>query len=232
MKTIFKIHPIYIIVAFICFLTGYFRLFITTTLIILFHELGHILMMLYFNIEIEKVILLPFGGITITNDLVNRPLKQELLIAIMGPIFQIIYYLLFQNSYLKMIHYPLLIFNLLPIIPLDGSKILNVILNKFFSFYKSETISIIISLITIFMIFIINFNLIVFIVLIFLIIETSKKYKTRKYLFNKFLYERRNYQLKFKKRKIINKKMDMFKDCYHIFFVNNKYYTEKEYIKL
>ena len=57
MKTTFKIHPIYIIVAFICLLTGYFRLLVTTTLIILFHELGHIFMMLYFKIPIDKIII-------------------------------------------------------------------------------------------------------------------------------------------------------------------------------
>lgn len=232
MKTIFKIHPIYILVAFICLFTGYFRLFVTTTLIILFHELGHIFMMLYFNVPIDKIIILPFGAITLTNDMVNRKLKQEFLIAIMGPIFQIIYYLIFKNDYLKMIHYPLLIFNLLPIIPLDGSKILNIILNKFICFYKSELISIYISFIFMFLLLFFNFNLITFIILIFLIIETLKRYKNRKYLFNKFLYERNNYNLNLKKRKIVTKKRDMFKDCYHLFFVNNKYYTEKEYIKL
>ena len=229
MKTTFKIHPIYIIVAFICLLTGYFRLLVTTTLIILFHELGHIFMMLYFKIPIDKIIILPFGAITLTNDIVNRKLYQEFLIAIMGPIFQIIYYI---SEYLKMIHYSLLIFNLLPIIPLDGSKILNIILNKFISFYHSELVSIIISFITIIIFLLLKGNLITIIISFFLIIETIRKYQMRKYLFNRFIYERMNYDLKFKKRKIITDKKQMFKDYYHLFLTNGQYRTEKEYLKI
>ncbi len=189
-------------------------------------------MMLYFKINIDKIILLPFGAITITNDIINRPLKQEFLVAIMGPIFQIIYYLIFKNDYLKMIHYPLLIFNLLPIIPLDGFKILNIFFNKILSFYKSELVSVYISFFSIILLIIYKYNIILIIILIFPFFETIKRYKNIDYIFSRFLYERIYYDLKYKKRKIITKKRDMYKDYIHIFLNNNRYYTEKEYIKL
>lgn len=43
----------------------------------------------------------------------------------------------------------MLIFNLLPIYPLDGAKIVNLILSKYFSFNIANYISIVISLITV-----------------------------------------------------------------------------------
>lgn len=232
MKNIFKIHPLYIVAALISMLTGYFRLFITITLLILFHELGHILMMIYFDIDIKKIIILPFGAVTIVDDVVNRKLIDTFLIAVMGPIFQIIYYYLFKNPYLDMIHYPLLLFNLLPIIPLDGSKILNVFLNRFFSFYHSELINIYISFITIILITILKFHLIIILILSFLIKETIIRYKNRHYLLNRFLYERQFIKFNFKKRKIVNDKYDMKIGYKHLFYIKGKYYTEKEYIKL
>ena len=76
MKTIFKIHPFFYIFALICILTGYFKNFIIIMFIILFHEMGHILAGLYFKWKIEKIIILPFGGLTLFNEKINRPISE------------------------------------------------------------------------------------------------------------------------------------------------------------
>lgn len=237
MKIIFKIHLLYYIVGLICIITGLFKDFIYITLLITIHEVGHILAALYYKWNIKKVVILPFGGITIFNELVNKKLKEEFLILVLGPIFQIIFYIILvllkiNNNIITSYHYNLLIFNLLPLIPLDGSKLVNIILNKILSFKYSHIITVIISLITLIFLFIRAFflhNLILLLILLFIMIKNIKEIKDHKYLFNKFLYERYNYQLEFKKIKIIKgiKIEHMKKDHKHLFF-SNRYYSERE----
>mgnify|MGYP004675400503 CR=1 FL=1 len=64
------------------------------------------------------------------------PLKEEFLVTVMGPFFQIIgaffYYQVTKNELFLFYHHVLLFLNLLPIIPLDGSKIINVLYCKIF----------------------------------------------------------------------------------------------------
>lgn len=218
-------------------ITGQFKIFSLFVLIILFHELGHILSGLYFNWNIEKVLLLPFGGITIFNNNINHSLKEEFIICLCGPLFQITFYLLVKN-YLEIsdIHYNLLIFNLLPIVPLDGSKLLSVILNKFFSFKTSLYLTDFISIITIFLLIyllITNKNLLLYLVIIFLVFKVISEIKNVRYVFNRFLLERYYNPVKYKKTKLIKgyNLTQMFLEYNHLFYINKKYHTEREIIK-
>ena len=240
MKNIFKIHPLYYIVALITIFTGLFKDFIYITLLIFIHEIGHLIGALYYKWNIKKVVILPFGGITIFNELINKSLKEEFVILVLGPLFQILFYFILcilniESNLITNYHYGLLLFNFIPIIPLDGSKLLNIILNKIFSFKLSHIISLFISLIYLIYLFIrtiIIKNLILFIILIFLLIKNIKEIYLHKYLFNKFLFERYNYNLKFKKIKRIKglKIYKMKKDYKHLFYLN-KYITENEILK-
>ena len=72
--------------------SGLFKNVIMFTSIIFIHELGHFLMAKYFKWNIDKIYFYPYGGYTKFNDYLNRPLYQELLIMLAGPLFQIIYY--------------------------------------------------------------------------------------------------------------------------------------------
>lgn len=237
MKNIFKIHPLYYLVAILAILTGLFKDFIYITLLIFIHEVGHNVGALIYNWKIKKVVILPFGGITIFDELINKSLKEEFVILILGPLFQILFYFILcilniENELITGYHYSLLIFNMLPIIPLDGSKLLNIILNKITSFNKSHLLTIYISIITIIILIIKKKNLVLYMIIFFILLKVIKEYKEHKYIFNKFLFERYNYNLKFKKTKIIKginlKKMK--KDYKHLFY-KEKYYTEKEILK-
>lgn len=50
--------------------------------------------LLYYKWRIEKIIILPFGGLTIFNEFVNKRIKEEFVILILGPLFQITFYYL------------------------------------------------------------------------------------------------------------------------------------------
>ena len=57
-------------------------------------------MALYYKWNIEKIIILPFGALTLFHEKINKPLFEEFIILIMGPIFQIVgtYFLCFYNT--------------------------------------------------------------------------------------------------------------------------------------
>jgi stage IV sporulation protein FB len=211
-------------------LTGHFRGFLDFSLIIIVHECGHILMALIYGWKIEKVLLLPFGALTIFNEDLNRPLKEEFLILIMGPIFQIIFNVFHYNDYSNLI----LFFNLLPIYPLDGSKLLNVILNKFISFKKSHLITVYISFLWIlFLIVKWQFNLVFLLIIGFILKKVIYEYQNHENIFNRFLLERYMKDFKFKKIKKIHSLnvQKMHRDDRHLFYDGQKYITERERLR-
>lgn len=224
-----KIHPLFYLFSLICIFNGLFKDFIYIMFIISFHELGHILCGLYYKWNIKKIVVLPMGAITIFEVFINTKLKEEFIVTIMGPLFQML--LFFIGNY-KFTHYNilLLLFNLIPIIPLDGSKLLNIIFNKIFPFKMGLLLSDIISIILITVLLILKNSLIELLIVFFLILKVIDSVKKRKLIFNKFLFERYLYKFKFNKQKIVNGVYDMKKDYKHLFYIDKTYITEKNYL--
>ena len=131
------------------------------------HELGHLLAGLIVGMKPEKMELNPFGfsiNFKINPDEYNKKIKKanmleikKILVSIAGPVTNGIIILI--TMYLKinifeklMIIYSnllLVFFNILPIYPLDGGRILRGIIYIFGGEYKAEKCIHIISLITI-----------------------------------------------------------------------------------
>lgn len=220
----FIIHPLYYFVAFISFFTGYFRAFTTYTAIIIIHELGHIFAGLVLKWPIYKVTLYPFGCITTFNNKINSSSIEEFLVLIYGPLFQILFYMIYPTIYHKYI----LFFNLLPIYPLDGSKLLLIIFNKFISFYYSHVLIYIISYITIVVLLIKNINLMGIIVFTYLMYDTYRYMLILNNYMYKFYYERYLLRRKYRKNNLIigNNKHKMFKEKNNYFVIDGKYYKE------
>ena len=194
-------------------------------------------MSLLFKWKIYKVIILPFGGLTKYNEIINRPLIEEFLVATSGIFLQIIFYKFIHDyidyKYFSFINCFIIIFNLLPIYPLDGSKILNVLFNVVTTFKNSILLTVIVSYITIIILSLLLFNTnkLLFMMFIFLFMEVNKYYKEKDLMFNKFLLERYLNKLKFKKEKVINSVDKMKKDYRHLFYIDNQYMTENTFLK-
>lgn len=232
MKIISKvtIHPISYVITIIFFLMGYFRKYITFMIIIFIHELGHVITAICLKWKIEKIVILPFGCLIKFKEYINRPIKEEFIISIMGIIFQLLFSLKI-NIYYNIV---IIIFNLIPIYPLDGSKILNLFFNKIgnfkFSFYLSIVISYFILLILLVQIFI-KKDLISFLIIIPLLLEVIRNHKNIYCIYNKFYLERYLYNFKFKKIKIINNINKMKRDYAHIIKCKDKYLTENVFLR-
>lgn len=226
-----KIHPLSYIIALIFFLMGKFRQYIIFMIIILVHELGHIMAGLLFKWNIDQVLVLPFGCLTKFKECINRPIKEEFIISIMGVIFQLMFVYRLNIFYNNII----IVFNLLPIYPLDGYKILNLIFNKISNFKLSYLISIYISyIITVVILFliIVKKDFIGFIIFLPLLLQLNKEYQNKDNVIHKFYLERYLYHFKFKKRKIIHRVTEMKKDYIHIIRNSNKYITEREFLRI
>ena len=206
--------------------------------IIFIHELGHLLTARYFNWKIDKIYIYPLGGITKINDKINKPLKEEIIIVLMGPIFQMIYYYVLIKMGVQdilLFNLILLLFNLLPIYPLDGGKILNLVFSFFLSYKLSYKITFFFSFL--FYIILVLFSLFYFhslifiIVIFFLIFKIIDEYSKQNYYFSKFLLERYLNNYRFKKIKFIKGINSMQRDKTHFFKKNNQVITEKEFLR-
>ena len=232
------------ILIILCFITGLVKDLFAIYSLVLFHEVGHIIISLIYKWNISRVEVYPFGAITIYDDKIDKPLKEELIITIMGPIFQIILfyiYLYLNNKYIisdyffslvKNYHYSILIFNLIPIVPLDGSKIINIIFNKIFCFKKSYIFLLFISIMNMLIFIIININNTSYVLIIsFLISEIIKYYKNKDYIFNRFILEKYLYKNNYKKYIKINNIYKMKRNKKHLIKYNDNYISEINAIK-
>lgn len=237
-KVPIKINIITYLFFLISFLCGYFKNVIYIFLIIFLHELGHVLIIKLFKYKIIEVEFFPFGGITKIDKPINSSLNKELIIALAGVTIQLIlYYILIIlkpidyimiNDYNKLI----LLFNLLPIIPLDGSIIMHTFLEKYFPYQKAFLLYQIISL-TFFLFFLIyNFiftidNYFICLVLLFQFLIVLKN---KKYLINRFYLERMLYSFPYKKieNNFCKSVSVLKKETRHFFYENNHYLNEKE----
>lgn len=207
--------------------TGYFKPFLFMLLYLIIHESGHIIVGYVLGFKVIKINIYPCGLLTTFNMKINDSIIKDLLVALSGPLFQIILYLLIKKYY--NIHLFLLIFNLLPIYPLDGSKIVSDILYILFPYKISNNILFYISYILCLFIlsfFIFNFNLFYLIIFIVLFIKVISFYINLNYLFNLFILERIMYKFNFKILKKINNINHMYKGRIHT--INN--IKEKEYL--
>ena len=231
--SLFSIHPLTYLFIFISLFTAKFKDIILFMSLIMFHELGHFLTAKLFNWKVDKIYVYPLGGLTKFNDLINKPFYEEILVTIMGPIFQIIFsfFLVKIDKNVDIYNKMLLLFNLLPIVPLDGGKLLTSFISYYFSYKKSLKIIIIISyifyLISLYYVLIGIQSLFFVLVFTLLIIKVIDEDKKRFFNFNKFLLERYLYVFKYKKDVLINDIKKMYKYRNNI-VIDKKVLNEKE----
>ena len=237
-----EIHPLTYILLFTIFLCGKFNYFLIISIILFVHDLGHILIMIKYKIRINMITIFPFGSIIDTNIKYNEKSYIKLLIALAGIIFQLILYFifnfLFKLGIISIIDYQIfmrynlmiILFNLLPIVPLDGSKILESILELFTPYKITLYLEVIISIIFICILFYESmFSLDLVLIIIFLLYKSYELFFNIKYIYYKFRLERYLKKIKYKKIKYIKNLNLLYKN--RLNFINNiieyKYFDKK-----
>lgn len=239
MRTIFKVNPLTYALILSVFLCGYFNYFLIISIILLFHDLSHLIFIKIFNYQIIKIEILPFGSIILTNINYNIHNLKLFIISIAGILMQlllfIIFYYLFNLnlinnlSYRIFLYYNKLIiyFNLLPIISLDGNKILLSIISSFLPFKLSLKISNIISLLFIIILLfnnVLSLNLIL--IITYLLYNNYGEIININLIYTKFLLERYLYKIRYSKVKYISNINNLYKLRFN--FINH--INEEKYL--
>ncbi|KHE70605.1 site-2 protease family protein [Halobacillus sp. BBL2006] len=153
----FHIHPLFFLLALSAFLTGAFYEFVILIALVLIHELGHYFTAKYYGWRISRIELWLFGGAVVSEEHNTRPFHEQVRVVLAGPVQHIWVYVLL--GFLEMVYGPhsllsvaffynslILLFNLLPIWPLDGGKLVFYAMNQFFTFQQSLLITLLASI--------------------------------------------------------------------------------------
>lgn len=210
------------------FLAGYFEYMYLFLITILIHECGHMIFAKIIGFKFDKVILYPFGGITIYNEDLNVSSNKELFVLLGGITFQLIFFwlllILYNHSYItehtfsiiKRINIILVSFNFMPVLPLDGGKLTNIIFDKIFSYRLSNIISIVISIFFICIFIVKNKTIFGAVLTLFLIKSIIIEITNLKYKYNKFILERYINDYNFKRTIIVSSIYKFKRDKKHI----------------
>lgn len=146
------IHPLFLMLAVITIALGYIEQFFIIFSIVTIHELAHIAVAKLYGAKLSKIIIYPIGEMAIIENLfLVKPLKRIAIICA-GPAINIALGLLFialgNNDifkFISMTNFSIAIFNSLPIYPLDGGRLVHLILSTLIGILNSNEVIILIS---------------------------------------------------------------------------------------
>lgn len=173
-------------------------LFVSYATVIL-HELAHLIAALRLDISISGFVLMPFGAALRLKDRLIADPKRECLLCAAGPLCNLIFALLCAyilhfkmplsskySEYINLFLYSnlsLLLINILPIIPLDGGRILRSLLTHICGFARAAKITLAVSQIcivligalSVYVLYVTRFNVSVMVLCAFLLFNISSE---------------------------------------------------------
>lgn len=176
------------------------------------HELGHLIAGILMGMKPEKLELMPFGvsiSFKINVNEYNKKIKKgnaleikKILVALAGPVTNLIIILITCNLKLEIIrslmiiytNFLIMIFNLLPIYPLDGGRILKGVLHinsgkrkaeKYMNDISNITMIVVTAVSSILVLYVQNISIVLIdLYLIYLVVKENLKYRRKFILFD------------------------------------------------
>lgn len=200
--------------------------------IVCFHEMFHYIFAKIYHFDIDGVEVLPFGAFLSLQDYGLHHIVEELVTILAGLCSHLFLYFIIMyfgaNPYLLAVNKLVFIFNILPIYPLDGSKIILLISSVFMDYQKAIKLQIKISILALSILVIVQpetSHLVVYAYLLYLNYQYIKEYRV--YLIR--LYTNRRHIKMYKKYKIHDRYV-FFRPYQNIYRINETVYHEEEVV--
>ncbi|HQA07280.1 MAG TPA: site-2 protease family protein [Syntrophomonadaceae bacterium] len=142
-----KINPLLLLLALVYGWLGLGAEVLLVLAAVLLHELAHLVAARGLRVAVQEVELLPFGGQAKIEDFTGLEPEKETIIALTGPacsltIAAVFYFLtpylsLAKAEFFITINLLLGLFNLLPVLPLDGGRVLRAQLSRWQGYKKA-----------------------------------------------------------------------------------------------
>ncbi len=135
-----RIHPLFLAAGLVSAFTGDLLLFLAAALAAAEHECAHAFVARRYGFVLDKLVLMPYGAV-LSGDIAGIGKKQELAVLVAGPLANAVTALafvalwwLFPETYpyteaAASVSFSLFLVNLLPAYPLDGGRILHLLLS-------------------------------------------------------------------------------------------------------
>ena len=135
-----KFKPLFLIYVFLCIYFGWYNNIFFYIITVVLHEFGHCMTAKYLGYNTDGIVFDLYGAGIRSKDYLDR--KHDIFISLAGPFVNVIIILMvvscwwvFPNSYyltkeLVVCNFIVMLFNLLPIYPLDGGRVVVAILGK------------------------------------------------------------------------------------------------------
>lgn len=141
-----KVHPTFLLVIVAYGALGLITQALLIFLLVIGHELAHLLTAKAYGFRVIGIEIFPFGGAAHCEDLFEGRKLEESIMALAGPVFNLI--LLFAAQALRWeglwtgaaseefvrINFWLAAFNLIPVLPLDGGRVIRALFSDAFGF--------------------------------------------------------------------------------------------------
>lgn len=202
-----QLHPLFLLFATVAILSGAFVELITIVVIVIIHECGHYVAARSFSWRIRRMYMWIFGAVMETEEHGVRSIREEAIVVLAGPfqhiwmygiawLFQ--YYEWLPPTVIQGIFFYntiILVFNLLPIWPLDGGKMVYLLLTYVWPYQKGYQNTLIISSLSCISICVVvciwySFHMQWIFMMMFLLLEIWREWKNKSYVYMRFLLHR------------------------------------------
>lgn len=208
------------------------------------HELAHITVASILQYPVTKITIYPFGLCAEIKHMGKGSIGRELCIIIAGPLMHCFYPFFFKilmqfdvismnyMQYLMQLNAAIFIFNMLPIFPLDGGRILQSFYHIFLPYTFAQKVTYITSLVMLitFTLFQLMHTYSANVACLFLLIQLFLEWKA----LHQDVYSFYQYRMQHPKHGKLHshRKKDLYRSCYNIMHYKEHWIMEEDWLKI